>query len=136
MLIVHVLAQAAVAAAPTAEAAPQQGIISYPPSFFAAFQPANAGEMVARIPGFTLDTGATVRGYEGAAGNVLIDGKRPATKTDNLENILRRLPAGQVERIDLIRGGAPGIDMQGKTVIANIVRKSGGGIRGVAATSL
>jgi outer membrane receptor protein involved in Fe transport len=34
-----------------------------------------------------------------------------------------------VERIDLIRGGAPGIDMQGKTVLANVIRKKGAGTR-------
>lgn len=130
MLILHVLAQAAAAAAP------QQGVISYPPSFFADFQPANASEMIDRLPGITLDSGDAVRGYEGSAGNVLIDGERPATKSEDLEQVLRRIPASRVERIDLIRGGAPGIDMQGKAVIANIIRKPGGGFRGVAAVAL
>jgi outer membrane receptor protein involved in Fe transport len=136
MFLVHVLAQAAVAAAPAPEAAPQQGVISYPPSFFASFQPANASEMLARVPGFSVDGGASVRGYEGSAGNVLIDGERPATKSEELEQVLRRIPASRIERIDLIRGGAPGIDMQGKSVIANIIRKPGGGFRGVAAASV
>jgi outer membrane receptor protein involved in Fe transport len=136
MLILHVLAQAAVAAAPAPAVAPQQGVISYPPSFFADFQPANAAEMLPRIPGFNLDSGDDVRGYEGSAGNVLIDGERPATKSENLEQVLRRIPASRVERIDLIRGGAPGVDMQGKSVIANIIRKPGGGFRGVAAAAL
>ncbi|MCR5877462.1 hypothetical protein [Phenylobacterium sp. J367] len=72
---------------------------------------------------------------EGAAGNVLIDGQRPAAKSDGLGEILNRIPAGSVERIDLIRGGAPGIDMQGKTVLVNVVRKSGGGFRGLIAAS-
>jgi len=136
MLILHVLAQAAVAAAPAPVAAPQQGVISYPPAFFADFQPANASEMIPRIPGFTLDGGDSVRGYEGSAGNVLIDGERPATKSEDLEQVLRRIPAGRIERIDLIRGGAPGVDMQGKAVIANIIRKPGGGFRGVTAAAL
>lgn len=137
MSLIHVLAQAAVAAAPAPASAPaQQGIISYPPAFFADFQPANAGEMIDRVPGFTLDSGDSVRGYEGSAGNVLIDGERPATKSEDLEQILRRIPASRIERIDLIRGGAPGIDMQGKSVIANIVRKPGGGFRGVAALAV
>ncbi|WP_309092777.1 TonB-dependent receptor domain-containing protein, partial [Phenylobacterium sp.] len=108
---------------------------SYPASFFASQQPANAAEMLDRIPGFALDTGDSVRGFEGSAGNVVIDGRRPASKTDNLEQILRRIPAGRVERIDIIRGGAPGIDMQGKTVIANVVRKAGGGLTGLVAVA-
>jgi len=131
MLIVHVLAQAAAAAAP--EAVAQQGVLSYPPSFFESFRPSNAFEMVQRVPGFTFDGGDDVRGYEGAAGNVLIDGQRPAAKSDNLESILRRLPASQIERVELIRGSAPGIDMQGKTVLVNLVRKNAGGLRGLVA---
>lgn len=136
MLIVHILAQAAAAAAPQAAAqvAPaQQGVISYRPEFFASFQPVTAMEMISRVPGFTFDGGDDVRGFAGAAGNVLIDGQRPAAKSDNLESILRRLPASQVERLDLIRGSAPGIDMQGKTVLVNVIRKSGGGFRGLVA---
>jgi outer membrane receptor protein involved in Fe transport len=123
-MLLHLLAQAAVAAAPQA-AAPAQGVISYPAAFFANYQPANANEMVARVPGFSLDTGSGSRGYEGSAGNVLIDGQRPASKTDSLDEILKRMPASSVERIDVIRGGAPGIDMQGKSVLANVVRKKG-----------
>src|SRR6185369_3275159 len=122
-MLIHVLAQAAVAAAP---AAASQGVISYPASFFAGQQVANAYEMLGRVPGFSLDTGDSVRGFEGAAGNVLVDGQRPTSKTDGLDQILLRIPAAQIERIDVIRGGAPGIDMQGKSVLANVIRKSGG----------
>ncbi|MGZ6018915.1 MAG: TonB-dependent receptor plug domain-containing protein [Phenylobacterium sp.] len=125
---------AAPAAAGQAEpAAPTEGVTRYDPAFFAAYGPANAQEMVNRLPGFTLDTGSGVRGYEGAAGNVLIDGQRPATKTDTLDQLLYRIPASSIDHIDVIRGGAPGIDMQGKTVIANVVRKSGGAFHGLLA---
>ena len=89
--------------------------------------------MVGRLPGFSFDRGDSVRGFEGAAGNVLVDGQRPSSKSDGLESILQRIPSGKVERIDVIRGGAPGVDMQGKTVIANVILKKGGGTRGVLA---
>jgi len=136
MLIVNVLAQAAAAASPPAAVAPQQqGVISYPVSFFAGQQVANANEMLARLPGFSLETGDSVRGFEGAAGNVIVDGQRPTSKTDTLDQILTRIPIGQIERIDVIRGGAPGIDMQGKTVIANVIRKSGASFRGLYAVA-
>jgi outer membrane receptor protein involved in Fe transport len=132
-MFLFVLAQAvAVAVAPAPEVA---GVTSYPPAFFAAQNPNTADDMVARLPGFSLDTGDNVRGFEGAAGNVLIDGQRPASKSDNLQTILQRIPAGKVERIDVIRGGAPGIDMQGKTVIANLILKKGGSIHGVLAVA-
>ncbi len=101
------------------------GIVSYPVAFFAEARPVTAQDMINRLPGFTLDTGISARGFTGAAGNVLIDGARPTAKTDELNNILARIPAASVERIDVIRGGAPGIDMQGKPVVANIVRTAG-----------
>src|SRR5258706_10709287 len=136
-MLLYVLAQAAAAATPaavvSAQPVAQQGVTSYGPEFFAALRPNTALDMMQRLPGFSIDTGAGVRGYEAAAGNVLIDGQRPATKSEGVDAILQRLPAGQVARIDVIRGGAPGIDMQGKTVIANVIRKAGGGARGLFA---
>lgn len=118
------LAQAVAAVSPT------EGVISYPPAFFAAQAPANVKEMLARVPGFTLDSGDAVRGFEGAAGNVLINGLRPTTKSETLDGLLERIPSGKVERIDIIRGGAPGIDMQGKSVIANVVLRKDAAVRG------
>lgn len=118
------------AAQPTSNmAAPvaNQGVTSYPASFFTEASPNSAMDMIARIPGFAFDQGDSVRGYGGAAGNVLIDGQRNASKSEGLEDALRRIQAKSVERIDIIRGGAPGIDMQGKTVIANIVLKKNAG---------
>ena len=116
-------------------AAATEGVISYPAAFFADSQAANAWEMLLRLPGFTLDTGDKIRGFEGGGGNALIDGQRPTSKTDPLDELLRRVPAAQIERIDLIRGGAPGIDMQGRTVIANVIRKPGGGLQGLVAVA-
>lgn len=100
-----------------------EGVISYTPADFAAARPNTALEMINRIPGFSFSGGDNVRGFAGAAGNVLIDGARPTSKTDGLGDTLGRIPIDQVERIDIIRGGAPGIDMQGQTVVANVIRK-------------
>jgi hypothetical protein len=105
-------------------AADDQGISVYPASFFADSRPATAYDMISRLPGFMLDNGlSSVRGFAGTAGNILVDGARPTAKNDDPSTILGRIPAANVERIELIRGGAPGIDMQGQTVVANIVRK-------------
>lgn len=120
-----VLAQAVVTAA-----APAEGVIAYPPAFFSAQEPGTARDMVERLPGFLLESGSTARGFEGTAGNVLIDGRRPASKTDTLHDILDRIPASKVARIEVIRGGAPGIDMQGRAVVANIVLKKDTAVRG------
>jgi hypothetical protein len=106
-------------AAETAE----RGVISYPPSFFEAQRPSTALDMIARLPGFRMDSGGDARGFAGTAGNVLINGERPTTKSENLEDILKRISATAVERVELIRGGAPGVDMQGRTILANVVIK-------------
>ncbi|SFK32188.1 Outer membrane receptor proteins, mostly Fe transport [Sphingomonas sp. NFR04] len=105
-------------------APPAAGVLVYGPDFFANTALPTALDMVQRLPGFTLDVGnGDARGIAGNTGNVLIDGKPPASKTDGLGEILRRISAGSVARIELIRGGAPGIDMQGRAVIANVVLK-------------
>lgn len=102
----------------------------YPAAFFDDFRPDTAFQMLSRLPGFQYDGGAVLRGFAGAEGNVRIDGQLPASRSDGLTSILQRTPASSVERIDLITGGARGIDMQGKTLIANVVlKKTAGGKR-------
>lgn len=109
------------AAAPALAA--QDPVTAYPAAYFADAQPYSAFDMLGRLPGFTFDGGdSDVRGFSGATGNVLIDGQRPTSKQESLETILRRIPARAVVRIELIRAGAPGIDLQGRTLIANVVR--------------
>ena len=126
---------AAAPAPPVAASPDQQGVLTYPPEYFAAARPATALEMVQRTPGFSFENGSSVRGFAGGAGNVLVDGERPLTKTETLEDILRKIPASSVLRIEVIRGGAPGIDMQGRTVLANVVRKSDVATTGAVALS-
>lgn len=126
---------AALAQAPADAPAPAQtgvaatdnsgtGVLVFAPAFFAEQQPNTALDMVNRVPGFSVDDGSGSRGFEGAVGNVLINGARPASKNDTGSNVLSRTTADQVERIELIRGGAPGIDMQGYSVVANVILKS------------
>jgi hypothetical protein len=103
----------------------QAGLLSYPASYFAGAQLTTAYDMVGRLPGFIYNSGnSNNRGYSASAGNVLVDGARPTAKTDDLTTLLQRIPVSDVDHIDVIRGGAPGIDMQGQPVIANVVRKS------------
>lgn len=102
----------------------QDQVETYHADFFASARPATAMDMINRLPGFNFDGGDGSRGFSGNSGNVLIDGKRPTSKSDYLGNILGRIVAADVDHIDVIHGGAPGIDMQGKTVMANVVLKS------------
>ncbi len=122
-------AQTPVPTGPTSEAplddATQKGVLIFVPDFFASLRPNTALDMVNRLPGFVLNDGAGTRGFEGAVGNVLVNNNRPASKAETGSNVLQRTPASQVERIELIRGGAPGIDMQGYGVVANVILKKG-----------
>ena len=103
--------------------AEQSNVLTYPASFFSEAHPNTAYDMISRLPGFTFVDVGSARGFAGTAGNVVINGQRPTSKSDSLQSILNRIPAADVERIDLIRGGAPGIDMHGQTVVANVVLK-------------
>ncbi len=114
-----------------APAPSKSDVLVFPASYFAEAQPATAYDMILRVPGFLFDAGdAGVRGLAGSTGNVLIDGRRPAAKEDTLDAILKRIPASAVLRIELIRGGANGIDVQGQPVLANIVRRNDVAVRG------
>jgi hypothetical protein len=101
----------------------QQGVLVFTPDFFASQQPVTALDMVSRVPGFSVIDGDGSRGFQGAVGNVLINGARPASKNDTGSSVLSRTLVGQVERIELVRGGAPGIDMQGFSIVANVITR-------------
>lgn len=64
----------------------------YDGAYFLTARPDTAFDMLARIPGFVFDPGLSARGFAGTAGNVLIDGERPATKNDNLQDYLGGSP--------------------------------------------
>ena len=100
------------------------GVLVFTPEDFAWARPNTALDMATRIPGFAVDDGDQLRGFSGAAGNLLINGRRPATKGESGSSALARIPAGQVVRVELIRGGAPGIDMQGFSAVVNVVVSS------------
>lgn len=97
---------------------------SFTPAYFAKDSPQTASDMVGRLPGFSIDNGDAVRGFGGAAGNVLIDGARPTSKSEGLQAILSRIPATSVERIELLEGAAAGALAPGKTLVVNVVRKA------------
>jgi hypothetical protein len=111
------------APAPAADSA-GQGILVFTPDFFADQRPNTALDMVSRVPGFGVVDGDGSRGFEGSVGNVLVNGARPASKNDTGSAVLSRTLAAQVERIELIRGGAPGIDMQGFAVVVNVITRT------------
>lgn len=114
------------APAPVSAPVATEGAVVYAPDFFAQYAPQTALDMVRRVPGFSIDEGADRRGFSGAAGNVLIDGARPSAKSQGIEDILGRIPAKQVVRLELIRGASTG-EAAGQSVLVNVVRTASAG---------
>ena len=121
---VWTLAEAGVAQTPDAAAA--SATVVYEPDFFERFSPRTALDMVSRVPGFIIDEGENRRGLSGASGNVRIDGAQPSAKSQSLEDILTRIPATDIARIELVRGESSGA-AGGQTAYVNVVRASAGG---------
>lgn len=96
---------------------------SFDPAYFLQFQPNTALDMVGRIPGFAIQSeDGGERGLGQATLNILINGRRPSSKSSDAGDILGRIPAGSVERIDMVDGASldiPGLSGQ----VANIITK-------------
>jgi hypothetical protein len=108
----------------------ESGRVVYDAAFYAQFAPRTALDMINQTPGFTLDGGDNqTRGFSGAVGNVLIDGERLGAKSQSLEDVLLRVPASEVLRIEILRGADVAGDASNAAVLANVIRTrtAGGG---------
>ncbi len=114
-----------------AQTAASDGRLIYEAAYFQTYAPSTALDIVQRIPGFDLDSGdADVRGFGGAAGNLVIDGARPSAKSDSLETILGRIPASRVLRVEIGSGDLFGAEYSGRPRVVNLVLADGGGLGG------
>lgn len=119
-----------------AAVADNQGKQVYTPDFFASFSPVTALDMVRRIPGFSIEGSEGRRGFGENAGNVLIDGDRPSTKSDDIFTLLGRIPASEVDRIELTEQAGADAETQGKAQVVNVVRKVSAKVSGTFAANL
>jgi hypothetical protein len=109
-------------AADTIVASTEGAPLRYGADWYRSFAPRTALDMVRQTPGVSLDEGQSRRGLSGAVGNVLVDGRRPSAKEQTLEEILRRIPAGQVQGIEILRGAQTAGDASGQAVLLNVIR--------------
>ncbi|MHA7899741.1 MAG: TonB-dependent receptor plug domain-containing protein [Henriciella sp.] len=109
----------------TAEAPVAQKSI-FLPEDFAQFAPLNARDMVERIPGFRLSDSRgqdESRGLGQATENVLINGQRISSKSSSAADILERIPAATVERIELREGAS--LDIPGLSgLVVNVIAEA------------
>ncbi|HYC60276.1 MAG TPA: TonB-dependent receptor plug domain-containing protein [Thermoanaerobaculia bacterium] len=127
VLIVSLLVLSTSAFAQTATppaAAPEQPR-TYVPADFAQFAPRTALDMLNRVPGFGIKQEDLERGLGEATGNVVINGQRISGKSNDVVTELSRIPAENVERIEIVDGATleiPGLAGQ----VANVIVRSKG----------
>lgn len=99
---------------------------------FEQYAPLNARDMVVRIPGFRLSDSRgqdESRGLGQATENVLINGQRISSKSSSAADVLERIPAATVERIELLEGAS--LDIPGLSgLVVNVIAKP----RGISGT--
>ena len=98
---------------------------TYTPADFAQFAPRTALDMLNRVPGFSIREEDGERGLGEASGNVVINGQRLSGKSNDVVTELSRIPAANVERIEIVDGATlkiPGLAGQ----VANVIVRSTG----------
>ncbi|MGA8809393.1 MAG: TonB-dependent receptor plug domain-containing protein [Thermoanaerobaculia bacterium] len=98
---------------------------TYVPADFAQFAPQTALDMLNRVPGFAIKQEEDARGLGQATGNVVINGQRLSGKSNDVVTELSRVPARNVQRIEIVDGATlkiPGLSGQ----VANVIVRSTG----------
>ena len=127
----------ALAAPLIAQTAPTSRTTTYDAAFFAQFGPSTALDIVRQVPGFALEFGNNaIRGFAGAAGNVVFNGARPSSKAESTASLLEQIPASRVVRVELGPGDLYGSEYSGKSQVLNVILSADSGIDGNVTASL
>ncbi|MBQ14329.1 MAG: hypothetical protein CMQ17_08000 [Gammaproteobacteria bacterium] len=109
-----------------------ESTIIYQSSYFAQYNAVTLTDMIRNIPGGETilsrrggPGGNNNRGFGASDAQVLINGRRMSGKTNNMSTTLARIQAVQVERIELIRGNAEGLDIRNEGIIYNVILQEG-----------
>jgi outer membrane receptor protein involved in Fe transport len=130
--LVTAFMQSAAAQAPSTA---ENSTVTYPADYFSQYQPFSVTDMLNRIPGISVaqgggpgpqggpgSSGGSDRRGLGAGGDqVLINGRRIAGKENEGNQQLSRIPASQVQYIEIIRGTSGDLDVRGGSQVINIV---------------
>ena len=109
--------------------------VTYPAEFFAQYEPFSVNDMLDRIPGISVargnsgggdggpgsSSGANRRGLGLGGDQILINGRRTTGKENEGNSQLSRIPANQVQYIEIIRGTSGNLDVRGGSQVINIV---------------
>ena len=101
----------------------------FAPEEFARFAPRTALDMASQVPGFPIDEGESERGFGQADTNILVNGRRISGKSNGPVQVLGRIPATDVVRLEILDGAS--LDIGGLSgQVLNVVTQTGGGISG------
>lgn len=117
------------------ETSDNDSTVTYPAEFFAQYEPLSVNDMLDRIPGISVarggggggnggpgsSDGAGRRGLGLGGDQVLINGRRTTGKENEGNSQLSRIPANQVQYIEIIRGTSGELDVRGGSQVINIV---------------
>ncbi len=111
--------------------------VTYPAEFFAQYEPFSVNDMLDRIPGITVarggggngggnggpgsSNGSDRRGLGLGGDQIMINGRRITGKENEGNSQLSRIPANQVQYIEIIRGTSGDLDVRGGNQVINIV---------------
>ena len=106
----------------------------YPAEMFAQYNPVTVADILDRIPGAIRPGGpggggpggGPRRGLRSNTGSILINGDRLTGKSANPRELLSRIAAERLERIELIRGNVLEIDADAGNRVINIILKDDG----------
>lgn len=114
--------------------AQEDNTVTYDQAYFSQYNAVTLEDMINNIPGGTSMLSdirrdakyeQTSRGFGSNGAQILINGKRMSGKANDIAANLTRISAAQVERIDLIRGNAEGLDIRSEGILFNVILKEG-----------
>lgn len=95
---------------------------TYSPDYFKQYSPRTAADMLARLPGFSVQSVDDKRGFGTGGINVLINGIRLSSKSNDAQSALTRIVAPSVIRIEIFEGARSDIPgLSGN--VANIITR-------------
>lgn len=113
-----------ISAQEASQAEEESSTVVYQADYFDQYQPFSVNDMLARIPGIDLARGGgggSRRGLGAGGDQVLINGRRIAGKGNEGNAQLSRIPATEVEYIEIIRGTSGDLDVRGGNQVINVV---------------
>lgn len=121
--------------APVAASGSSADRVVYDRAYFSRYSVSNAEDMLRLIPGVPAILESRddqqERGFGAGGARVLVNGRRFPGKANEVTANLRRIPAGNVERVELLSGS--GVAVQSEGIVVNLVLLEGVSLAGAGA---